>query len=319
MTHPSKQSEPLDWNAIFRRELNSTDIYTTVIIALYSVLALVYYQHVPMAGTILLVNTLIMLVICSSIVLTTLTEYRVFQMVRSFYVIPVIYLMYDQTHHFVRLVHPVDYDAILIEADRWIFHADPTVWFTEYANPFITEYLQICYVLFYVMPVTHAVELWMKNDLDQLARFARVMSFVYYVSYVAYFILPAIGPRFTLHDFALTSTELPGVWLTELLRSFVNAGGGVTPGALNPAAVVNRDCMPSGHTMLTLVNIIMAFRFHSAYRWIFAIIGGSLIISTVYLRYHYAIDVIVGVFLVIILMPTEPLVDNYCRKYVKGR
>lgn len=319
MSPLQQQIESLDWKSIFRRELNSTDLYTMVVLALYSVLAVIFYQHIPIAGTILLVNSLILLVITLTIVLTTLTDYRIFRMMRHFYVIPVVYLMYDQTHSFVRLIHPTDYDTLLIQADRWMFSIDPTMWFTRHATPILTEYLQICYFLFYVLPVTHAIELWVRGDIDNLARFARLMSFVYYVSYLAYFALPAVGPRFTLHDFALTSQELPGFWLTEPLRAFVNAGGGITPNALDPVQVVNRDCMPSGHTMLTLVNIILAFRFKSGYRWIFAVIGGSLIISTVYLRYHYAVDVLVGIILVAILMPIEPLVDNYCRNYLKKR
>lgn len=312
---PSGQS--LDWRSILRGSFYSADIYTLVIITLYSVLSIVYYQHIPMAAALLLVNLLIVTVICSSILLTHVTDFAVFRLVRYFYTIPVVYLMYDQTHYFVRLVHPVDYDGLLIAADRWICGVDPTVWLARFAHPALTEYLQICYFLFYVLPVTHAVELWMNDDIERLKIFARKMSFVYFISYLAYFAMPAVGPRFTLHDFSLTSLELPGLWLTETLRAVVNAGGGVTARALHPAEVVNRDCMPSGHTMLTLVNIILAFRFRSRFRWVFAVIGGSLIISTVYLRYHYVVDVVVGVVLVFMLLPLEIPVDKYCRNYLK--
>jgi membrane-associated phospholipid phosphatase len=97
----------------------------------------------------------------------------------------------------------------------------------------------------------------------------------------------------------------------------VNAGGGITAGAMHPVDVVNRDCMPSGHTMLTLVNIILAFHFRSRFRWVFVVIGGSLIVSTVYLRYHYVVDVLVGIVLVAALMPLEKPVDKYCRNYLK--
>jgi membrane-associated phospholipid phosphatase len=311
--------EPLDWKTLLLRSLYSADIYTLVMITLYSLLAVIYYQHIPMAATLLLVNTLILTVIVSSVLLTQLTEYRIFQFVRYFYTIPVVYLMYEQTHYFVRLVHPVDYDQVLIAADRWLLGTDPTVWFSVHSHPVLTEYLQICYFLFYVLPVTHAVELWMRKDISSLEVFARKMAFVYFVSYLAYFALPAVGPRFTLHDFASTSVELPGVWVTEALRAVVNAGGGITAGSVSPVDVVNRDCMPSGHTMLTLVNIILAFRFGSKFRWIFAVIGGSLIISTVYLRYHYLIDVVVGILLVVMLLPMEIPVDKYCRNYLNKR
>jgi membrane-associated phospholipid phosphatase len=312
---PSGQT--VDWRGILRGSFYSADIYTLVIVTLYSILSVVYYQHIPMAAALLLVNLLIVTVICSSILLTHFTDHGVFRFVRYFYTIPVVYLMYDQTHYFVRLVHPVDYDGLLIAADRWLCGVDPTVWLQRFAHPAITEYLQICYFLFYVLPVTHAIELWMNDDIERLKMFARKMSFVYFISYLAYFVLPAVGPRFTLHSFSSISSELPGLWLTEALRAVVNTGGGVTAGALHPVEVVNRDCMPSGHTMLTLVNIILGFRFGSRFRWMFAIIGGSLIISTVYLRYHYVVDVAIGVLLAIVLLPLEIPVDKYCRKYLR--
>lgn len=317
MIESTSKEQALDWRSILRGSFYSADIYTLVIVTLYSILSVVYYQHIPMAAALLLVNLLIVTVICSSILLTHFTDYGVFRLVRYFYTIPVVYLMYDQTHYFVRLVHPVDYDGLLIAADRWLCGVDPTVWLGRFAHPALTEYLQICYFLFYVLPVTHAIELWMNDDIDRLKIFARKMSFVYFISYLAYFAMPAVGPRFTLHDFSSTSIELPGLWLTEALRTVVNAGGGVTAGALHPVEVVNRDCMPSGHTMLTLVNIILGFHFGSRFRWMFAVVGGSLIISTVYLRYHYVIDVVIGVLLAIILLPLEIPVDKYCRKYLK--
>jgi membrane-associated phospholipid phosphatase len=319
MNRISAPDDPIDWAAHFRRALFSADIYTLSILALYSVLALVYYQHIPMAATLLLENLLIAVVIASSVVLTHLTEYKLFLLVRYFYIIPVVYLMYDQTHYFVRLVHPIDYDDWLIISDRWLLGVDPTRWFMSLANPWLTEYLQMCYFLFYVLPITHAVELWAKSDIERLRVFARKMTFVYYISYVAYFAFPAVGPRFTLHEFGMTSLELPGIWLTETLRAIINAGGGVIAESANPAQDVNRDCMPSGHTMLTLVNMILAFRFHSSFRWLFAVIGTSLIISTVYLRYHYVVDVLVGIVLVLVLMPAEIAVDKYCRKYLAKR
>lgn len=308
----------LDWQHLFRSMLYSADLYTLFMLTLYSILAIVYYQHIPMAATLLLENLLILTVICSSILLMHLTEHKLFQFVRYFYSIPVVYLMYDQTHYFVRLIHPTDYDGLLIAADRWLCGVDPTQWFSVHSNPVLTEYLQICYFLFYVLPVTHAAELWLKNDVDSLKIFARKMTFIYFISYLAYFVMPAVGPRFTLHDFSRTSLELPGLWLTEVLRSVVNAGGGITAGTTDPLRVVNRDCMPSGHTMLTLVNIILGFRFRSRFRWLFAFVGGSLIISTVYLRYHYLIDVVVGVLLVAVLLPLEIPVDKYCRNSLRN-
>ncbi|MGH9827249.1 MAG: phosphatase PAP2 family protein, partial [Blastocatellia bacterium] len=49
-----------------------------------------------------------------------------------------------------------------------------------------------------------------------------------------------------------------------------------------------------GHTELTLLVLYCAWRFHRPTFWTILIPAMMLIFSTVYLRYHYAIDVISG-------------------------
>ena len=64
------------------------------------------------------------------------------------------------------------------------------------------------------------------------------------------------------------------------------------------AAEFNRfDCFPSGHTMLTLVTLGLAWRHAPRLLWVLAPVGLALIVSTVALRYHYAVDVLAGALL----------------------
>lgn len=292
----------------------SFDVYTTALMTLWVVLAVIFYPFVANASSIVVLDVFLAMAIGTMILMTAITDVPIFALFRRFYIIPVIYIMYDHVHAFVRLVHPVDYDQALIEIDRWIFGTDPTVWFEQFSHPILTEYLQICYFLFYLLPILQAIELWRAQRLEDLDVFARTMAFCYFLSYIAYFAMPAIGPRFTLHKFSLLDSELPGVFLTSTLREAVNTGGGLARGVVDPANAVNRDCMPSGHTMMTLVNIILSFRFRSKLRWFFVVIGGSLIFSTVYLRYHYVIDVLIGASLAVITMPIEPYVNQWVMK-----
>lgn len=295
--------------------VSSMDLYTFVVMSVFCLMSVIYYPFIPNAANVLVLDVFIASAIGAIVVLYALTEVRLFAMLRRFYIIPVIYMMYAQVHVFVQTVHPIDYDDWLIAADRAMFGVDPTVWLSKFSVPVLTEYLQICYFLFYLMPIMQAIELWRKGDLERLDIFARGMAFCYFISYLAYFALPAIGPRFTLHDFGSLNSDLPGVILTPLLRDLINVGGGIAVGTADPALVVNRDCMPSGHTMLTLVNIFFGFRNRSQFRWVFLLIGGSLIISTVYLRYHYAVDVFVGAILALLTLPLEPVVNSWWESF----
>lgn len=293
------------------------DVYTLCIMLVYCILAVVYYPYVTGASVIILQNLMISVAIAALILVWSISGNRLLELMRRLYVIPVIYLMYDQVHSFVRVVHPRDYDDLLIAADRVIFGGDPTHLLASISSPILTEYLQICYMLFYLLPILHAVELWKTGDLERLDQFIRAMTFCYFISYLAYFIMPAVGPRFTLHSYENVDNDLPGLILTPVLRSFVDVGGGIPIGVTDPVSVVNRDCMPSGHTWLTLVNIIMAFRFGSRSRWIFLVIGGSLIFATVYLRYHYVVDILAGVLLALITLPLEPYANGLVNRLIR--
>lgn len=300
--------------ALLLQNIESYDVYTVVLMVIYSTLAILYYPYVDNPSGLIIQNVALLIGIAAVLVVWRLTGYGIAGIVRRFYIIPVIYLMYDQVHALVPAVHPVDYDTLLAAADRALFGgADPTVWLMRWSWPALTEYLQICYFLFYLLPIMQAVELYRTGRIQDFTEFARGMAFCYFVSYLAYFAMPAIGPRFTLHAFASLDADLPGLVLTSTLRDLVNAGGGIAKGSLDPALVVNRDCMPSGHTMLTLVNIILSFRFRSRFRFLFCIVGGSLIISTVYLRYHYVVDVLVGAVLAVVTLPVERWVDGWLR------
>jgi len=223
---------------------------------------------------------------------------------------PLVFFIYSQVQVYIKVLNPHDYDNILIGWDRFLFGTDPTVLLKKISFPALTEFLQISYMTYFLMPLIHAVELHLRGDDKVFNRFAGLIIFCFYFSYLLYFFMPAIGPRFTLHDFGLTSSEIPGLWLTETLRSIVNSGGGIPDGALNPAQYVYRDCMPSGHTMMTLMNLILSFRLKSKFRWVFLLFGVSLIFGTVYLRYHYVVDVFAGIAFCFVVLWLEPKISK---------
>jgi membrane-associated phospholipid phosphatase len=54
------------------------------------------------------------------------------------------------------------------------------------------------------------------------------------------------------------------------------------------------DAFPSGHTLIVLVLLHYSYRFASRIFLIYLPLVLSLVISTVYLRYHYFVDVVAG-------------------------
>lgn len=295
----SVRTTPLHWRWY------GHDIYTLALLGIYSILALIFYPAVENASLWLLLNALIAAFI---IVLARIDPIapRWIRFLHWLYIVPVVYLMYQQVHAYVPVVNPHLYDTLLIAWDHALFGTHPTQWLSRFAHPVLTEYLQTAYMLFYFLPLIHGIELLRHRRFHQVALLARIMVFGFYISYLCYFALPAIGPRFTLHDFHKLEEELPGLWLTPVWRAYVNSGGGIPNGSTNPEQHVHRDCMPSGHTMMTLLNVILAFRFRSRTRWFLLGAGSSLIVATVYLRYHYVVDLLAGALCALGVLWLEP-------------
>jgi membrane-associated phospholipid phosphatase len=238
---------------------------------------------------------------------------------RLLYLFPVIPIYFITAGYISHPLHGHDFDYIFIAADRMIFGVNPTVWLYEHFPtwPWLTEYLMICYTIFYFLPLGLAIELYRRarkkdalghaipftiggtRHADRLEPVEQVVFIIVYgflLSYLGYLFFPSIGPRFTLHNFLNLSNELPGLYLTEPLRTLLDRGEKILPGMSMSTILlhVNRDAFPSGHTDITLLTIILAFKFRARLRWPILIIGTSLIFSTIYLRFHYVIDLVGG-------------------------
>ncbi|VAX20607.1 Phosphoesterase, PA-phosphatase related [hydrothermal vent metagenome] len=233
------------------------------------------------------------------------------------YMVPIIFLSFKEIYFMVKPIRGVDYDNVLIAIDRFLFGGDPTHFLYQIANPYLTELLQIVYGSFFFLPVLLGIDILInQNEKNfRFMTFAIILGF--FLSFIGYFIVPAVGPRFTLHDFASTNTELPGLFLTNFLRGIVNAGESIPAGTPNPIAVVQRDVFPSGHTQMTLIVMYLSVKFRTSTRYIFLPVGTLLIFSTVYLRYHYVIDLIGGLVFMIATMLLSYLLFNWWMK-VKG-
>lgn len=227
------------------------------------------------------------------------------------YILPTIFISFKEIYYMVKPIAGSDCDQYLIAIDKFIFGVNPTQFLYHFSNPLITEILQIAYSTFFFLPVILVVELQLsKNVLSfKFAAFSITLGFM--LSYIGYFLVPAVGPRFTLHEFGLTNTELPGLWLTTYLREIINSAESVPAGTINPIQIVQRDVFPSGHTQMTLIVMYLSYKLKTNSRFLIYIAGTLLIFATVYLRYHYVVDVIAGFLFMILTMYLSKLLFNW--------
>ena len=267
----------------------------TILYQILMIGIIVLHLHaVPFPVYLLIYHTAIITFV---LVLPNLGDSTVIRWMRDWNPLLIIPTSFAELHYLVHNVNPVDLDGLLIRLDFALFGVHPTVWFERVTLPLLTEYFQWIYTTFYFLPLIMGYILYRKDDLSHFHLFVFLMVYGFYISYVGYFLVPAVGPRFTLVD--LQSFPLRGVWLTETIQH-----------ALNKLENIQRDAFPSGHTEVTLLIMMYARQHAPRYFLVLNIIGTSLIISTVYLRYHYVIDVIAGIILALAVWYTAPYLYN---------
>lgn len=293
--------------------LTTSDLATIIFLIALSLLnalfASVIREWLFLAASNILITVLILFVVAKA----KDSSSRVVRYIRDWYPVPIILYAFKETYLMVHPIHPKDFDWLLIVIDRWVFGTDPTHWLMAFAHPAVTEILQISYTCYYIILLSVFFELDLERRHTEYFLGAFLVVYGFYLSYVGYFLMPAVGPRFTLHDFNSMNSELPGLWLSNLLRDFVNAGESIPKGTSHAIGFAQRDAFPSGHTQLTLVILYIAFTNRMKSRWVLLVVGSLLIVSTVYLRYHYVVDVLAGVVFFVFTIWSGKRIDSWWR------
>lgn len=303
-------------------DLNSADLLIIAFFVLLSLVDLVFESRIPYWWQMVAINCAAILAICALGRVRRTTGSRIMVIVHDWHVAPTVFFTFKELYFIIKPLHDGrDYDDVLIAADRWLFRVDPTHWLMNFSSPVVTEVLQIAYTLFYLMFVLVGLELYRAEDKKMFHYFMFTCVYGFYLSYAGYFFLPAIGPRFTLHSFAMLDRDLPGIFLTPYLRWFVNFGGSVPMGVPNAVAIAGtqRDVFPSGHTMMTLVLMYFCLRYQFRVRWFVLVTGWLLIVATVYERYHYVVDLIGGAAFALVCISTAPWLYRHMRNRFSTR
>jgi membrane-associated phospholipid phosphatase len=277
--------------------LSPADFVSIVFLFFLVALNLIFFARVPQWFELVAINLAVIALVLFLAWGAEEKKSRLMKGLHRWYCYLIIIFVFKEIYLMVHPIHPTDYDSILIAIDHWIFGVNPTQWISQFANPVATEILQIAYFSYYILFIILGVEFYRRYAIEAFDKAAFMIVYGFYLSYIGYFLLPGVGPRFTLHDFSLLETELPGIFLTNTLRAIINAGESIPQLKAHAIDVVQRDVFPSGHTQLTMIVMALGFRYKLKSRWVLLAFGSLLILATVYLRYHYVVDLVAGALL----------------------
>lgn len=201
---------------------------------------------------------------------------------RHWYPLPYVAACYKEMSLLIPALRSVDYDRELAALDYAIWRAYPTVWLERLHHPAFTELLQIVYSLFVPVVLLVAAIFWWQRRYGEFRYYAFLIAAGFLVSYLGYLAVPVRGPRFLLRG--LQHFPLSGLWFFHLLQQ-----------TLDTLEAAHYDCFPSGHTELTLLAWWQSRRVSPNLFRAFSVYSILIIFSTLYLRYHYTVDIMAGV------------------------
>jgi len=217
--------------------------------------------------------------------------------------------VYTNLHDTVRYVNPNDIQQYLAEAEEWLFGGQPVLWAERYITPARTEFFNAFYANFYLVAPSVVLLLWAAGKRRQAREVLLAVILCFYTGYVLYVIFPAAPPRLYFKSLGLFRVDLAGGPITD----FQNALFDLLP---NHAA---RAAFPSLHSAVSLLSLYFAWKYC---RWFFPVLlvfVAGLLVSTVYLRHHWVVDLLAGVPLVPWAVWLGPRVDRWWASWSAGR
>lgn len=167
-------------------------------------------------------------------------------------------------------------DGALAALDLKIFGAHLSVLAQRFYSPALTSIFEFCYFMHIIIIPLFLVLLYVKANRPL---FQRTMTFLMITSALGaagYLLVPAYGPYVYLRNF----------YHTDISMDPVNVFIGITRAPL--------DAFPSLHVALSAGLLPYMWRYG---KWLFFLLLPLILgnwISTVYLRYHYTVDVLAG-------------------------
>lgn len=205
--------------------------------------------------------------------------------------LPIVYYYWAYTWagRTLHIFYPPEFsfDRPLIAAEtRWF--GNPSLWMARGRPLWLNELMAFFYWSYYLYAPSLGLALYFGGDYRGFENMAMAINLGYLISYSSYPYWPLWGPRWALVSEGLLPDDekvLPGHFFSRFMNRIMWSDTAHKGGA-----------MPSAHSTVCIIFIVWTTRVWGAPGLLVAgTIGVGMFVSTIYGRYHYVVDVIVGV------------------------
>ncbi len=210
------------------------------------------------------------------------------------------------------LVRSDSVDASLLALDRALLGFEPALWLERFNIAPVVEWFAFFYFSYFLICGIFVIGvLWLSPPSRHTSVFAIGSLMVMFIGHLGYLAVPGFGPVEHLKE--AYAGPVQGGFFWNCVQSTVAAGG------------AQKDIFPSLHTALpTWFTLYSVYRSRDDKRWrVVAVVTGffalNIIVSTMLLRWHYAIDVFAGLALASLAAFAAPRIAVWETKWRRAR
>lgn len=209
---------------------------------------------------------------------------RALSFVRAIY--PVLFFTYFYISGYAvnRIIFGEWQDPFFYRLDKALFGYYPSLeWGQRYGHWLLQELMHFAYFCYYPMIVGLPVYFYFRNK-RAFSELIFALTFVFYLCYFIYSLLPVVGGRYFPEAMALSRAYQAGPF-TRIMAFIYNYSGHLG------------GAFPSSHIAISLVLTIAALRYIRPWGIAFCVVSFFLTLATVYCHYHWFVDALGGIFI----------------------
>ncbi len=225
-------------------------------------------------------------------------ENKIIHIIRDFSPFLFVLAIYMNLYDMIYFINPNDIHYTLASFDLWLFGVQPTIWIEQFHHPRLTDWFSFAYMSYYWMAPILLISLYLRKLYREFRVVMVAMMTAYYIGFMGYIILPAASPYVVIPELYHIDIWEGTSFISRWIQAIVS---------LSPDRV--RDAFPSMHNSITLLTVFMAWRYNRIIFWSLLPLAISLAIATVYLRYHFVVDILAGFVVTFMAIYLSPKLD----------
>jgi len=277
-------------------KLKKTDIFFLIYISISSLLIIFSLWGEDMLVHLILIRLGILFLVFGILFFHKQVQSKLSEILREAYPLILSAYFYQETVNYNKLFFS-NLDPYLEKADNYLFGFQPAIAFSDYiSNHLFSELMYISYFSFYILIIGFFLIYYLLKE-DKLSENVFYLTVSLYLFYLIFAIFPSAGPQYY---FEAPQNILPSAYIFDKIMHLVQEFGEQPTGAF-----------PSSHVGISIIILILLRKNFGNYFKIALPIVFLLILSTVYIKAHYVVDVVGGIMIAPMILFISKKLYNY--------